>query len=707
VQIALAAGLALLAIAIAVVLSRSPLTVAGTNSIRASTEIGFVGGGSSACQPSGTIPEGTTAIRISASQNTGPKVRLEALSGPFIVAQGERPAGWGIDETVTVPVERVAHTIPNAKVCVAFGRSVEPVQINGVLVRTTSASGAPATATRFEVEYLRPGSSSWWSLASEVARRMGFGHAPSGTWIVFLLLALSIAIVALASWLILREIATTRRRGAEAGKTRARIPSLLARVPRAAWICALIACLNAVVWSLITPPFQVPDEPSHFAYVQQLAETRSLPTSGSIEFSEEEEVARRDLRQTEVRWHPEVHGVSTAGQHRRLERDLAMVLVRTGPGGAGVAATEPPVYYALQTIPYAIGSSGSLLDRLALMRLLSALMAGVTGLFCYLFIREALPAVPWAWTVGGLGVALLPLLGFMSGALNPDAMLFAVCAALFYALARAFRRGLTLRLAIAIGLLAALGTLTKLNFLALLPGVILGLIVLAVRAAKGSRTGAYGALALALALALAPIGLYVVINLFSNRAGLGVVTSGINLTTGHGGSLGGELSYIWQFYLPRLPGMASDFPGISSIHQIWFDRTVGLYGWLDTEFPVWVENLALIPAALLAILGIAALVNVRATLRRRWLELAVYAVMSLGVLVLIGADSYLKFPAQAGAYEEPRYLLPMLALIGAGLALSARGAGRRWGPAAGTLIVVLLLAHNIFSQLQVIARFFG
>jgi 4-amino-4-deoxy-L-arabinose transferase-like glycosyltransferase len=91
------------------------------------------------------------------------------------------------------------------------------------------------------------------------------------------------------------------------------------------------------------------------------------------------------------------------------------------------------------------------------MRLFSALMAGLTALFSWLFIREALPAVPWAWTVGGLGVALMPLLGFISGALNPDAMLFAVCAALFFALARAFRRGLTLRLALAIGLSARSG----------------------------------------------------------------------------------------------------------------------------------------------------------------------------------------------------------------------------------------------------------
>ena len=50
-------------------------------------------------------------------------------------------------------------------------------------------------------------------------------------------------------------------------------------------------------------------------------------------------------------------------------------------------------------------------------------------------MRECLPGRPWAWTVGGLGVALHPVLGFISGGVNPDALLFAVCAALFYALA--------------------------------------------------------------------------------------------------------------------------------------------------------------------------------------------------------------------------------------------------------------------------------
>jgi len=485
-----------------------------------------------------------------------------------------------------------------------------------------------------------------------------------------------------------------------------RIPSALRRIPRAAWICALIAALNAACWSIITPPFQAPDEPAHFAYVQQIAETGRLPTSASVNFSEEEEVALRDFRLGEVRWHPENHPIDTEAEQRRLEEDLAEPLQRVGSGGAGVAASEPPLYYALQTIPYFLGSSGTLLDRLELMRLLSALMAGLTALFVYLFIREALPGAAWAWAVGGLGVALAPMLGFMSGVVNPDAMLYAVSAASFYLLARAFRRGLTPRLAIAIGVVTAIGLLTKVNFVGLVPGIVVGLVVLAIRAARTSRSTAYRSLALALVIPATPVCLYVVVNLFSNRPGLGVLSSGIDLTSGHGSVLG-EISYIWQFYLPRLPGMANDFPGIFTTRQLWFDRSVGFYGWLDTTFPVWVENLALIPAALLAILGIRALVGVRATLRRRLVELGVYTLISVGVMALVGADGYVRFPRDVSAYAEPRYLLPMLSLLGAALVLSARGAGRRWGPAVGAVIVVLFLAYDMFSQLQVISRFYG
>ncbi|HEX4838131.1 MAG TPA: glycosyltransferase family 39 protein, partial [Solirubrobacteraceae bacterium] len=344
----------------------------------------------------------------------------------------------------------------------------------------------------------------------------------------------------------------------------------------------------------------------------------------------------------------------------------------------------------------------------ALMRLLSALMAGVTALFVFLFLREALPAARWAWTVGGLGVALAPLLGYASSTVNPDALLFAVSAALFYCLARAFRRGLTQRMAIAIGALIAAGFLTKLNFIGLAPGAMLGVLVAARREARTSGLRAYHRLlAPALLIGLSPGALYALVNVLSDHPTFGFLSGSVASVTNGSRSLSSELSYMWQFYLPRLPGMSNDFGELFSTRQIWFRDTVGLYGWSDTAFPRWVYDAALIPAGVVAALCIRGLAAGRTALRARAAELAVYAAISLGVLALVAGAGWLTFPSRVAEFTDARYLLPMLALWGAVLALAARGAGRRWGPATGVLIVALVLAHDLFSQLQVIARYYG
>jgi hypothetical protein len=48
--------------------------------------------------------------------------------------------------------------------------------------------------------------------------------------------------------------------------------------------------------------------------------------------------------------------------------------------------------------------------------------------------------------------------------------------------------------------------------------------------------------------------------------------------------------------------------------------------------------------------------------------------------------------------------LPLGAAV---LALAVRGAGRRAGPAVAAALIVLFLAHDMFSQLQAIARYYG
>ncbi len=480
----------------------------------------------------------------------------------------------------------------------------------------------------------------------------------------------------------------------------------LGHLPKAAWICGLVASLNAVSWSFISPPFQVPDEPSHFAYVKQLAETGTTPTSPEERFSPEETLVLEALKYEEVRQHPGTGTIASQAEQENLNETLSRVgpLPKQGSPDAGVATSEPPLYYALESIPYLLGSHGTSLDRLQLMRLLSALIAGLTAVFTFLFLRETLPAVRWAWTVGALAVAFSPLFGFMSGAVNPDSMLFAVSAALFYCLARAFRRGLALRSGLAFGLVIAVGFMTKLNFLGLAPGAFVGLFVVAVRGARRSGRGALRAPALAAAIGCLPAVAFLIAKALSRHSAIGIATGTIKAT--HGSVLA-TASYIWQLYLPRLPGMPHDFPGIFTARQIWFNGYIGRFGWLDTFFPGWVYTAALVVTAVIAGLCVRSLIAARAALRAHLAELAVYALMTLGVLILVGADSYLVFPRQLASYGQARYLLPMLPLLGAVLALAARGAGRRWGLAAGALIVTLFVAHDLFSQLQVIARYYG
>jgi 4-amino-4-deoxy-L-arabinose transferase-like glycosyltransferase len=476
-------------------------------------------------------------------------------------------------------------------------------------------------------------------------------------------------------------------------------------VPAVAWACASIAFLNGVAWSIITPPFQGRDEPSHFAYVQQLAENHALPERESPGYSPQENLVLLGLHQNEVRFSPQTPSISSIAEQRALMTDVHAGASAEGPGGAGVASAEPPLYYALQTVPYGI-AEGNMLTQLQLMRLFSALLGGATALLIFLFLRELLPGVPWAAAVGALCVAVQPLFGYMSGVLNPDVMLYAVSAALFLCLARAFRRGLTRRLSIATGLLIVVGFMTKLNFAGVAFGVFAGLLLLGVRAARSRRLQELGPLAIAAGVGAAPVMLYALVNVLSGRQALGF--SSDIATSATTGSIYHEASYIWQLYLPRLPGMTHYFTGLSMSRDIWFNRFVGAYGWVDTMFPRWVNTIALIPAGAIVLLCGRALIVRRQALRARLSELTVYAAIGCGVLVMVGIMSYVAYAGpKLEGYGDPRYLLPMLPLLGAVVTLAVRGAGRRWGPVIGAVLVVMFLAHDFFSQLQVIARYYG
>jgi hypothetical protein len=201
VRLALAMGLTVTAIALGLVLSQTPLVLAGTNGVPADPAVTYLRHGGILCQGGGTLPADTVAVRVSLSANAGPRVSLRALSGSRVVAEGERGAGWGTDETVTVPVARVPRTIRDTRVCATVAQAAEPIQVNGATVQT-----AGGEAVWLRLEYLRHGPTSWASLAASVAHRMGLAHAPGGTWVVFALIAAMVGVCVLASRLILSDL---------------------------------------------------------------------------------------------------------------------------------------------------------------------------------------------------------------------------------------------------------------------------------------------------------------------------------------------------------------------------------------------------------------------------------------------------------------------------------------------------------------------
>jgi hypothetical protein len=207
---ALFAGLAALALALILTVSRSPPRVAASNEPHGATVAPFwsTTSGASLCQAHEMLPSGSSAIRVWLDATAGPRVSVAVYSDGRMIAGGTRGSNW-IGGSVTVPLRPLPRTTAGATICVSF-----PLHDETVLAQGTSSSaalsaheGARALGGRMRIEYLRPSRRSWLAMAGEVARRMGLGRAAGGTWVALAALALLGAALALATRLLLRELA--------------------------------------------------------------------------------------------------------------------------------------------------------------------------------------------------------------------------------------------------------------------------------------------------------------------------------------------------------------------------------------------------------------------------------------------------------------------------------------------------------------------
>jgi hypothetical protein len=341
------------------------------------------------------------------------------------------------------------------------------------------------------------------------------------------------------------------------------------------------------------------------------------------------------------------------------------------------------------------------------MRIVSALMAALTALCVFLFLRELLPGTPLAWTVGGLAAGLQPMFAFISSGVNNDAGLYLVSAALFLAVARLLTRGLTVGRAATLGLLLALGVLVKTQVIAFAPGVAVALLIGAWRIRAGGAW--WRPLAAAAGAALLPLLVYGALGAtvwdrpVVDR--VGQVTSAVG-PAARPWQLNEFMSFTWQLYLPRAPNLNDVLPAVPP-YDLWFSGLVGRFGWLDTTFPDWVYPVGGVIWLLVAGLAGVALWRARTALRARGPELLAFALMAAGLAAAIAWTGYRDYLASGPGFVQARYLLPLLPLYALFPALAVRALGPRHAGVVAAVLVAGVVAHGLFAQLQVLGRFYG
>ncbi len=685
----------------------------GTDNVEAYSYVAEAPAGERVCVPGLHIPAGTGGIRVQLLSRTrlrpaltlalslsGDARAIESRLGPQRVGANRTSAPvFTVPELPAQPAERAASLCLSAGDVVAWGGTPLPSPPS---TSAPTAAGRPI-AGRIAVWYVPPAGarSSYLARAGTILSRASlFRPGLVGPWLYVLILAIVAPALALVS---LRCLAL-----AAAGDGRR----------LAAWLYA-IAALNFICWALITPPFQAPDEVDHFAYTQSLVERGEAPSrdpaSTLPRWSSAQTLALEDMGfftdhqigDTRPPWSARQQAEYRA-QARRLRPGAA------DGGGNETAASYGPIYYAALAPAYVL-ASGSPLDQLTLMRILSALLGALAVVFAFLLARELAPGRPWLAVLAALLVCYEPMYGFISGSVNNDVGVNAGAAALAWLLLRMLRRGVTVPWGALTGALLIALPLIKGTALSLYP--VAGAVLLASLWRRHDRAALRGLLALAAgAAAMLAFSSHVLDRLQGSAAAGGSATissnaSAVDEALHH---LPSFAAYVWQALLPRLPFMTRYFPlhapGFVLTHDagfvIFVERGWGAFGWYDVLFGHWVYVVIFLCMVLTVPLGAWAAHREWPWVRGHWLELA--ALIAIPVAVILGFEAaYFSLSPRIAIAEFGRYVFPAIAPLAVLVVGALHGFGRRRMLAAGVVLLVAVAALSYASQLLTLTGFYA
>jgi 4-amino-4-deoxy-L-arabinose transferase-like glycosyltransferase len=478
----------------------------------------------------------------------------------------------------------------------------------------------------------------------------------------------------------------------------------LRRVPAGLGSLLAVSALLAVVWACLTPAFQAPDEQRHFSYVESLGARFALPGAAGRPGESSQLIAGMNgVNSNQVAAQLPVKPEWSQSAERAWEHVDADA-PRDDGGGPTPASTYPPAAYAWQALGYLAGSGGSLFDELLGARLMSALWLPVTVLATWLLAGELVGRRRLLQTAAAAVPALLPMVSFISASASPDGMLYAVWTLALWLGVRCVKRGVPLREGLTFLALVALACAVKVTSFALLPAAaFVGVLFILRRLPR--RIPRAAAVAGAVLVPLLLVVAVLVIAARRDEAGGQLAQSASSLSLK--GTNWHELaSYLWQYYLPRVPGQQHfSIPAIQGgfpLLRVWIVGGWGAFGWLEVQFPLWVYKVLGVLTGAIFAAAVVALVRMRHAIDAR---VAGFLVLACGGLIVgLHWTDYHQIRAGAG-FLQGRYVFPLVGVLGLALA-GAVSLFRARAVAVGVALGALLGFHVLCLGL-VLERFYA
>ncbi len=477
-----------------------------------------------------------------------------------------------------------------------------------------------------------------------------------------------------------------------------RLSRALARLPAPLAALILVVAIFGVTWALIVPPWQSPDETTHFAYAQSLATRFALPGDKHrpLGVSSDEALADAavgasglafDVRQDRPNW--------SARDSARYRAEARQHPSQSDGGGPNAEAANPPLFYLYSDLAYWASGSDNAFGRLYAMRLWGVPLLLTNVVAAWLLAGEVFGRRRPAQFICAAVSGLVPMQTFISVAISPDALMVPLWTVALWLGARVIKRGAQTGDAAWLCAVTAAAILTKATSYALVPAALAAL-ALGWRgrtAAQGRRDGR--SLLAALSALIVPVFAWLALSKALGRSAVNTVQTPAGATA-RPFSIKQFLSYVWQFYLPR-PSFLYRFREVGGLpaYSIWLKGGWGFFGWLDVALPAWVYRVLGIVTGVL-VLDAAWLIS-RLPGRSDLRVLGFFGLALVALIFGLHLTDYRSIIAGEGPILQGRYLLPVIGLFGLIVAIVVDRLPSGWrgiamGAALGALLVLQVLS---------------